>query len=279
MNPQQGLIAYFQYVIPAAELGRVFTGPRGDGERGVLGPDEVRFVVTRPMLLALCDAVESGDMAPGILVAIGEELLLGEALTFDLEHQGLLAEICRGWSAPGIANGPTRVGVAKAAERLRSAQPAQGERPPLGKLGRAQADYQGGVIGPPPDADRAAIVNARIAMYGGWLLLMMVMVTMPLVVDEYVSEQVFRYFTRALPPALFFAWFRADAKVEGFQPSRPLDLGVLFWPIGVPYYLLKVKGFWRGLESFIKFLGFLSLACAMLYVLHHFYDWRLPSAT
>ncbi len=51
------------------------------------------------------------------------------------------------------------------------------------------------------------------------------------------------------------AWFRADAAAEGVRPPRDFDVLVfLVAPLAVPYYLLRYRGWRRGLMALAKLL-------------------------
>ena len=267
MNLQQGLIAYFRYQIDAAGLKRLLDAPVGAQQHA---PAESDFVVTRVMLLTICDAVASGDLAIEDLEEIGATLTLSGGLSLDAEHYDLLSGICYGWSSAGRQEATTKKSVAQCAKRLKST-PAP--RQPLGRVAQAPATES-----TEEQSAASALVLARCVMYGGWFICVANISISPLIVHEYLPHWVFQSLNRILAVALFYAWVMADSKVESYKLSASLRWGILIWPIGVPYYIFRSKGFWRGLESHVKFLGFLALAGGFMYFLHEGFGWRLPRA-
>ncbi len=58
--------------------------------------------VTRPMLVALCDAILRGEFPPDELKTIGFALMASEHFTWDGDKDDLLASVIQNWSAPEI---------------------------------------------------------------------------------------------------------------------------------------------------------------------------------
>jgi hypothetical protein len=52
-----------------------------------------------------------------------------------------------------------------------------------------------------------------------------------------------------------FAWFMADAKEINLNPSYELKVAIVaFGYISLPYYLIRYKGWLRGLKAIAKFI-------------------------
>ncbi len=60
------------------------------------------FQVTRPMLIALCDAVLAGEFPPQDLEIIGFALMCSDKFTWDGDVDEVLAEVIADWSCPII---------------------------------------------------------------------------------------------------------------------------------------------------------------------------------
>jgi hypothetical protein len=58
------------------------------------------FLVTREMLVAICDAVLSGKLPPLELATIGFSLLASESFVWDAED--VMGDVIHDWSCPGI---------------------------------------------------------------------------------------------------------------------------------------------------------------------------------
>jgi len=71
---------------------------------------EAEFTITRPMLVALCDAVLAGEILPHQLKTIGFALLASDHFSWD---DDLVSDITADWSAPEINYALTLENVAK----------------------------------------------------------------------------------------------------------------------------------------------------------------------
>jgi hypothetical protein len=60
------------------------------------------FAVTRPMLIALCDAALSGELPPEALHEIGFALAASDHFFWDADNDALVAEVVNDWSCPEV---------------------------------------------------------------------------------------------------------------------------------------------------------------------------------
>ncbi len=61
-----------------------------------------RHVVTKAMMLRVCDAVLDGRLLPALLEPIGDCLMLSETFEFDEPDRELLADVAHYWGSPEI---------------------------------------------------------------------------------------------------------------------------------------------------------------------------------
>ncbi len=98
---------------------------------------ECEFTVTRPMLIALCDAVLAGDLLPETLHEIGFALIASEHFVWDSDEDELLSEVINDWSCPEINYPLTADNVAHFRAWLKGDEPYPMKKVSLGKtLGR-----------------------------------------------------------------------------------------------------------------------------------------------
>jgi hypothetical protein len=63
---------------------------------------DTEFVIRRPMLISLCDAVLEGSLPPDALAVIGFALEASDKFEWDSDEDDLVAEVIADWSCPEI---------------------------------------------------------------------------------------------------------------------------------------------------------------------------------
>lgn len=95
---------FFKGEVTAAELSKDIQGTakRFGGIVSVQSIEEMEGEqeVTRPMLVALCDAVLQGGLSPEALSDIGLALVQSDHFVWDAEEDELLGDVIYDWSEP-----------------------------------------------------------------------------------------------------------------------------------------------------------------------------------
>jgi len=81
------------------------------------------FTVTRPMLIALCDAVLAGPLPVEELRTIGFALQASDAFEWDSDVDDLVAEVISDWSCPEVNYPLTLENIARFRNWLTGAEP------------------------------------------------------------------------------------------------------------------------------------------------------------